>query len=507
MSPSSARPRFEPTACLLTEIKLTELKNVNQQANYWIPLISCPANFPPEVFEIATSQLIHHPEYNSTLILRSETLQDLIDEEKFPKCIPQLQGYQRVRCIHRKLLPRRPGRDVALEQYCTLYSNSKDYESPDSEALTTTLVLTPIVTPESPLPYYHPTISHLAFRYITEGDEEILRIEAIPLPNTSLDPNARLYRTCLALLDTLHRYGWGAMTNYQKRVQHDVHVPREEYQDLYLIMRERHKGLVETWQEVTDPLKHVFEDIGIATYLILLWKRTYAKESNEQAESWPRPPGGFVDFGCGNGLLTHILVSEGYDGFGFDVRARASWSTYPPHTREKLLVHTFDPLSSTAISDRFQPGAFIIANHADELTPWAPVISTLKSASGYLSIPCCAWTFDSRYERSSNHPFPLPSDETLESLTAKLNLGGDGSNSSSYSMYRIWLATLSLHCGWEVECETLRIPSTRNWAIIGRKRLESVPGGTAHGNVEDILQSVRERKLFKPRKPEGKTGH
>jgi hypothetical protein len=34
-------------------------------------------------------------------------------------------------------------------------------------------------------------------------------------------------------------------------------------------------------------------------------------------------------------------------------------------------------------------------------------------------------------------------------------------------MYRIWLGSLSLHCGWEVESETLRIPSTRNWAIIG----------------------------------------
>jgi tRNASer (uridine44-2'-O)-methyltransferase len=35
-------------------------------------------------------------------------------------------------------------------------------------------------------------------------------------------------------------------------------------------------------------------------------------------------------------------------------------------------------------------------------------------------------------------------------------------------MYRIWLASLSLHCGWQVECEMLRIPSTRNWAIIGK---------------------------------------
>lgn len=49
------------------------------------------------------------------------------------------------------------------------------------------------------------------------------------------------------------------MTNYRKRVIHDVLIPREHYQDLYLIMRERHKSLVDTWQEVTDPLKHVFE--------------------------------------------------------------------------------------------------------------------------------------------------------------------------------------------------------------------------------------------------------
>ena len=51
------------------------------------------------------------------------------------------------------------------------------------------------------------------------------------------------------------------MTNYKKRVLHDCLVPREVYQDLYLIMRERHKHLVDTWQEVTDPLKHVFEVI------------------------------------------------------------------------------------------------------------------------------------------------------------------------------------------------------------------------------------------------------
>ena len=106
----------------------------------------------------------------------------------------------------------------------------------------------------------------------------------------------------------------------------------------------------------------------------------------------------------------------------------------------------------------------MIANHADELTPWTPVLATLFSASGYLSIPCCAWTFDEKYERTKTQDYRLPDDDFLESL----NLGGDGSYSSSYSRYRIWLASLSVHCGWKVETETLRIPSTRNWAIIGR---------------------------------------
>ena len=171
------------------------------------------------------------------------------------EAVPRLEGYHPVRCIHRRLLPRRPGRDGALEQYCSLHAS----ESGNPH----TLILTPIVAPGTSLPYYHPSVSHLAFRFIhslIDADTSPrLRIEVLPLPNTPTDPNSRLYRTCLALLETLHRYGWGAMTNYKKRVQHDCLVSREAYQDLYLVMRERHKGLVDTWQEVTDPLKHVFE--------------------------------------------------------------------------------------------------------------------------------------------------------------------------------------------------------------------------------------------------------
>ena len=237
-----------------------------------------------------------------------------------------------------------------------------------------------------------------------------------------------------------------------------------------------------------------FQDIGIATYLILLWKDNFSSGNvdalnlssnlNEPWKKWPRPPGGFLDLGyaysapcinnshllsrCGNGLLTHILVAEGYEGYGIDLRSRVSWSHYPESTQAHLHVHALDPTSDNDIASNsttyFRPGVFVIGNHADELTPWVPVLSTLHDASGYLSIPCCSWVFDAKFERSSTSPYPVPD---ADDFVDKLNLGGDGSNSSSYSMYRIWLGSLSLHCGWEVESETLRIPSTRNWAIIG----------------------------------------
>jgi len=154
---------------------------------------------------------------------------------------------------------------------------------------------------------------------------------------------------------------------------------------------------------------------------------------------------------------------------GIDLRARTSWGHYPASTQGCLRLHAVDPTTVSPLVDvpaddgYLKPGVFIIGNHADELTPWVPVLSTIYSASGYLSIPCCAWTFDVRYDRTSTPTFPVPTHDFADTL----NLG-EGGHGSSYSMYRIWLASLSYHCGWDVECEVLRIPSTRNWAIVGK---------------------------------------
>ncbi|TFK61863.1 DUF1613-domain-containing protein [Pluteus cervinus] len=581
----------------LTSISSNAESNIESESARWLPVISCPAEFPKELFEIAALQIVHHPEHNSTLILRSDTVADynFLDspEDDSPQdlflmnqSIPKLKGFLPTRCVHRKLLPRRPGRDEGLEQLCTLYAHEDD-----PERIPIILVLTPILQGEDqPLPYYHPPVRHIAFRFTPPSSSSssssspipsnpspspstspattsttspsTLRIEAQLLllsPPTNTSPTSRFYRTSLALIKTLHRYAWGALTNYQKRVLHDCLIPRDRYQDLYLVMRERYKGLVKDWVEVTDPLKHVFEDIGIATYLMLLWKDTFSSTdsqtnvegdppidySTQPWRNWGRPPGGFLDFGCGNGLLTHILVNEGYDGYGVDLRSRTSWSTYPLTTQSHLHVYTFDPstlsppVHSSTPSDTtpspdnqqpsyFKAGTFLIGNHADELTPWLPIISRSTSSSGYLSIPCCAWSLDSKFERSSTPrsfphvpnltPINPPESSMVEQSEDRLRLGGvgwgvggsgdkDKNWQSSYTVYRIWLAGLSEYCGWEIECDTLRIPSSRNWAIVGRRASKEVLEEEARRNVEEVLEYVKERGLFRARKPEGSGEH
>ncbi|KAL5524256.1 TRM44 [Sanghuangporus sanghuang] len=561
----SVRPRFTPLPCM-SDNSWDPLEFATGRSE-WIPVCCCPVEFPLDTFEPAVSQLIHHPEYNSSLILRSEIIEE---SDKIPAdgVVPQLQNLRFKRTIHRRLLPRRPGRDPPIEQNCSFYSPAAknaalcdaDSAKGGSETPVTCVVLTPRLEKDAQMPYYHPAVFHIAFRYLSSAarndagrasskhdqTDACVRIEVVLQPDAPdpKDVNSRLYRTCLALLETVHRYCWGVVVNYRKQAHHDCIISREEYQDLYLVMRERYKHLVNQWHENTDPLKHVYEDIGIATFLMLLWKQGTGEASKSVSDSenvndagvgekkpwrdWPRPRGGFLDFGCGNGLLVHILVSEGYAGEGIDVRARQSWRHYPPETQAHLHVHALNPLDLPISSSESVPvilnpflksGVFIIANHADELSPWTPVLATLSAASGFLSIPCCAWSFDARFDRAQmslynsgkinrDAPFALtpPDDTEVDVFIESLRLGGMSGDAlkSAYAAYRVWLACLGIQCGWIAESEMLRIPSTRNWALVGRKRC-----GDESRSIENalaIIQQVRERGLFKTRRPEGKAG-
>ena len=296
-----------------------------------------------------------------------------------------------------------------------------------------------------------------------------------------------------------------------------------------------------------------------------------------------KPPfPGFVDIGCGNGVLVDTLLREGYAGWGFDLRARKTWATFVPSTRKHLKELTMIPaplsadpplhypVSPTSTHHRwwslprspspqpsthnglFPPHTFIISNHADELTPWTPLLASL-SASPFLCIPCCSHNLSgSRFrapsvfnnqsadafapsyfknyvtrgkavaigvaevEGSCSENEDEDEDEDQEKAVHVRRQGkqsgivvgvGGGSEEvdnggkpetgdlkamkearkkqpSAYASLCDWVAHLAAECGYEVEKEMLRMPSTRNVGIVGRRgwrRRKGVSGRTDEG--------------------------
>lgn len=70
----------------------------------------------------------------------------------------------------------------------------------------------------------------------------------------------------------------------------------------------------------------MYEDVAIATYLLLLWEDERAQLGTTKLQT-------FVDLGCGNGLLVYILALEGHQGVGIDVRKRNIWDIYPSEVK------------------------------------------------------------------------------------------------------------------------------------------------------------------------------
>ena len=104
----------------------------------------------------------------------------------------------------------------------------------------------------------------------------------------------------------------------------------EEYNTYYNELKEKYGiEMVKKWPERTDPSKFVFEDVAIATYLLLLWRQERKQLNTDKLQS-------FVDLGCGNGLLVYLLSSEGHPGYGIDLRKRGIWDIYPSTTILKV---------------------------------------------------------------------------------------------------------------------------------------------------------------------------
>src|ERR1700722_4784116 len=100
-------------------------------------------------------------------------------------------------------------------------------------------------------------------------------------------------------------------------------------------------------------LRLEFLSLGIASYFITYWGR--------HASSLTKPIK-FVEMGCGNGLLTFLLASEGYPGLGIDMRQRRSWSLFDSSLYLESLI---DPRSSSLHELLINGGyTLLIGNHS-----------------------------------------------------------------------------------------------------------------------------------------------
>lgn len=189
--------------------------------------------------------------------------------------------------IRRKIVPRKPS-DGILVQDCHFY-DSVDGEDGGL------LVMMPHLSSRSPdaVPFYHPQVAGLAFRYFSVYNEdyekksaeeaglgivqvnylplEIVDFAALPPGRPYWSQDSRTYRTALQLLSLLVKHGKAesAGASYVKRVHHDKIVPREVFQDLYVRLKEKYLWILQEWKESTDPLKHVFE-VGQTTHAMPL---------------------------------------------------------------------------------------------------------------------------------------------------------------------------------------------------------------------------------------------
>jgi tRNASer (uridine44-2'-O)-methyltransferase len=211
-----------------------------------------------------------------------------------------------------------------------------------------------------------------------------------------------------------------------------------------------------------------------------------------------------------NGLLVNILNREGWTGWGFDARRRKTWLTFSAslqaNLKEMLLVPEVltstiptTPQEEEVTEDEQTPvpewhngiapeGTFIISNHADELTPWTPLLAYLSS-SPFIAIPCCSHDFGGTRFRApyhSEHCPHAPSDTQTKSKSKQV---------SAYTSLCSYAAYLTAAMGYIPEKEHLRIPSTRNIAIIGRTRKEE--GGEMLGLQEkmEFVKGIVEKEM------------
>lgn len=448
---------------------------------------------------------------------------DFAGEDDVPP-IParEIAGFELSRTVVRRLIPRKPQLDRPLEQTCHFYG------ADDGDYKRLLVVYSPHIASKEELPFYHPLLQSWALLYdfhkskATSSEEESgagqLSLHFMLYPGEPIQN--RLERTLHALLNTQIRLARGSDIstmmpeggNYKPNK--DNVLPRHLVQDTYSRLKQKYASwLCQNWVEDTEPSKHVFEDLSITAFLIELWRSMYGVVPAEERETEGYDPNfpGFVDVACGNGVLVYVLLMEGYRGWGFDARCRKTWKIFPETVRERLSEEVYIPkpfadilsgpgASADALdvgakthSGMFPKDTFIMSNHADELTVWTPLMAALanpQSPLPFMAIPCCSHAlsgaryryppprdnkFDDDEEEDEAHEAeqnPQPATGDLKALrAAKLDTQTDaGANKSMYGCLTAKAMSVAEEIGYDVEKTMLRIPSTRNMAVIGGRQ-------------------------------------
>jgi tRNASer (uridine44-2'-O)-methyltransferase len=539
-------------------------------------------------FALATNVLLTQPNLNSSHLFRADILHDSAKDLKTPiehekdhglaaatqkydedverRLAECFVGFTLTRTVVRRLIPRNPLLDKPLIQTCHAYEAGK---------LKRLVVYLPHVDSAQAMPWYHPPVRALAYLYeMSKIDDQgpatatisvhVLPFEVSP-PGTTI-PN-RLHRTLLSLLDTLSRIGKSMSQRPHETTPNvaiapkDNLIPQHIVQNTYARLKKTYSAdLINRWVEKTEPAKHVFEDISIAAFLIELWRQMYGvlPDCERSASATLRMFPGFVDIACGNGVLVYVLRQEGYEGWGFDARRRRTWEVLPVDVQEHLLERVLVPepylramlrptgqvntgtghhgqmkesLASLEYHNGiFKAGTFIISNHADELTPWTPILAAISHPADplpWLAIPCCSHALsgarhrypvskpisqpkkltpsgtltrnwdsrpkdstmgtnlesdgglndgkqsptspDTSTKRTEEEEQPANGDlKTLRAAKAKAASGTD--QSSMYACLTAKVVALAEELGIETERTLMRIPSTRNIGIVGGRR-------------------------------------
>ena len=169
--------------------------------------------------------------------------------------------------------------------------------------------------------------------------------------------------------------------------------------------------------------------------------------------------------------MVHILNGEGYKGSGLDLRSRKIWKTLGNDLRVETIV--------PSLSLRYPAYNFFIGNHSDELTPWIPVLAALNSEdTQFFVLPCCPFQFKSKFHRKNQ-------------------------NVSLYRDYLDYVKMVGKDCGFEMEEDRLKIPSTKRICFVGRTRRDAHRIQVVKEKAKALIESeVNSKENFVPRSSE-----